>query len=469
MKRLLSLAIAFIMLCTTLITANAQDSYTETKLDIRGVDISSYFSLINSGVEFCDYNGNKLDDSEFFALLRKNSVNYIRVRVWNNPYDADGNGYGGGNCDLENAVKIGRLAAENNIKLLVDFHLSDFWTDPSQQRAPKDWQKLSLSQKQSAVYDYVKSSLSTLIENGADIGMVQIGNEINSGMCGETNQKNIAQLLKSGFSAVNDTDSKILRAVHYTDPQKNAFDWFAGNLKSCGVDYDVFASSYYPYWHGSAENLTKQLKGIADKYGKYVMVAETAYPFTKEDSDFHANNINGYESTLEYPVSVEGQKNAVADVFNAVAKVGDKGLGVFYWEPAWITVGTESYEKNFALWEKYGSGWESTFAAEYCEDKAYYHGGSSWDNQALFDKFGKPLDSLRVFADFDGITHDIGDVNLNGRITIDDTTLLQKFLADNTQLNDEQLIVSDTNYDGKVNIDDATLIQKYLADICSVF
>lgn len=116
--------------------------------------------------------------------------------------------------------------------------------------------------------------------------MVQIGNEINSGMCGETSAKNVAALLKSGFSAVKDADSKILKAVHYTNPEKNGYEYFAENLNKYGVDYDVFASSYYSYWHGTTENLTYQLKNIADKYNKYVLCAETSYSFTNQDSDF---------------------------------------------------------------------------------------------------------------------------------------------------------------------------------------
>lgn len=464
MKRILSVLMAFALMFSAFLTADAV-AEPEPVLNVRGVDISSYFSLKDSGVEFSDYSSNKLDDNAYFKFFRKNSINYIRVRVWNNPYDANGNSYGGGNCDLENAVKTGKLASQNNIKLFVDFHLSDFWTDPAQQRAPKQWQNMTLAQKQEAVYSYVYSSLDTLKKSGASIGMVQIGNEINNGMCGETSQQSIAQLLKSGFSAVSDIDTNILRVVHYTDPQKNAFDWFAGNLKNYRVDYDVFASSYYPYWHGSTENLTAQLKKIADKYGKYVMVAETSYPFTTEDSDFFANNVSGYESTLQYPVNTEGQKNAVADVFRAVADVGEMGLGAFYWEPAWITVGTESYEKNLALWEKYGSGWESSFASEYCEDKAYYHGGSSWDNQAMFDKNGKPLDSLKIFAEFDGIMHQMGDVNIDGVVTISDATLVQKYISDMAELNNEQLALSDVNFDGVVSIDDATAIQKFIAEI----
>ena len=124
-------------------------------------------SLKNSGVDFYDFDGNKLADNQYFAFLKSCGINYVRIRIWNNPYDENGNGYGGGNCDLQNAVTIGKLASENSMKVFADFHLSDFWTDPSQQRVPKDWSGFNLSQKQQAVYDYVFSSIETLKSNGA--------------------------------------------------------------------------------------------------------------------------------------------------------------------------------------------------------------------------------------------------------------------------------------------------------------
>ncbi len=464
-KRLFALLLCLITAAGSINCAYAanENSFSSSAADIRGVDVSSYFSLRNSSVGFKDFDGNELDDNGFFAFLKSCSVNYIRVRIWNDPYDSSGNGYGGGNCDLDNAVRLGRLATANGMKLFADFHLSDFWADPAKQTVPKAWKALSLDEKQTAVYEYIRSSLEALKKNGADIGMVQIGNEINNGLCGETSTQNISLLLKSGFSAVADTDSNILRAVHYTDPDKGAFVYFAENLKKYGVDYDVFASSYYPYWHSAADNLSAELKKISEGYGKYVLIAETAYPFTSEDSDFFANNISGFEQSLVYPVSINGQAEAVRNAFRAVSAVGDKGLGVFYWEPAWISVGTGSYEENLALWERFGSGWQSSFAAEYCEDKAIYHGGSSWDNQAMFNKNGYPLDSLRVFSEFDKASSVTGDVNLDGVVSVDDATLLQKYLAQLESLSENQLALSDLNCDGVIDVSDATEIQKRIS------
>ena len=162
------------------------------------------------------------------------------------------------------------------------------------------------------------------------------------------------------------------------------------------MDYDVFASSYYPYWHGTIENLKNVLNNVKETYGKQVMVAETSYTYTQDDTDFHPNTIGedgGYEKP--FPFTVQGQANVVADVIRAVNDIG--GLGVFYWEGAWISVGGNR-EENAAKWEKYGSGWASSFAAAYDPaDAGVFFGGCACDNQALFDRNGKALESLKVF------------------------------------------------------------------------
>ena len=148
---------------------------------IMGCDISSVISLENSGVKFYDYDGN---EGDVFEILRSSGVNYIRVRVWNDPKDADGNGYGGGNCDIDTACEIGKRVADAGLKLLVDFHYSDFWADPSKQDAPKAWADMAIEEKSQALYEYTCESLEKLKKAGADIGMVQLGNETNGMMCG---------------------------------------------------------------------------------------------------------------------------------------------------------------------------------------------------------------------------------------------------------------------------------------------
>ena len=138
-----------------------------------------------------------------------------------------------------------------------------------------------------------------------------------------------------------------LVAVHFTNPETaGRYATYAAGLAQFGVDYDVFASSYYPYWHGTTSNLTTVLTDIATTYGKQVMVAETSWAHTLEDGDGHPNVIGEGTITDDYPVSVQGQATQLRDVIAAVAAVGDAGIGVFYWEPAWLPVGPPSRDRG---------------------------------------------------------------------------------------------------------------------------
>jgi arabinogalactan endo-1,4-beta-galactosidase len=133
---------------------------------------------------------------------------------------------------------------------------------------------------------------------------------------------------------------------------------------------------------------------------KKVMVAETSYAYTAEDGDGQGNTApKSSGQTLDYPITVQGQANSVRNVIQAVANVGEAGIGVFYWEPAWLPVGPpQNLVQNKQLWEKYGSGWAASYAKEYDPiDAGEWYGGSAVDNQALFDFTGHPLPSLNVF------------------------------------------------------------------------
>lgn len=380
---------------------------------IGGLDVSSYVSLKNSGVKFYDFDGNELDDQGFFNLLAECGVNYIRVRVWNNPYDAQGNGYGGGNNDVETAKKIGQWATNAGMKLLVDFHYSDFWADPGKQQAPKAWAGYSISQKTAAVEDFTKESLKTLLDAGVDVGMVQVGNETNNGIAGESNwSDNMLAIFDAGCNAVHaieaDYNKDILVAVHFANPEKGNYSTYAAKLADKNIDYDVFASSYYPYWHGTLDNLKNQLGNITKTYGKKVMVAETSWAYTLEDGDGHDNTVRtgNNDSDMAYDFNINGQALELRSVINTIANT-EGGIGVFYWEAAWLPVqvydadadnAAEVLAQNKSIWEEEGSGWASSYAGEYdAKDAGKWYGGSAVDNQALFDFTGHPLDTLNIF------------------------------------------------------------------------
>lgn len=365
---------------------------------IRGMDASSVLVEEKSGVTYYGYDGKEQD---VFMTLAQSGVNYIRLRVWNDPYDKDGNGYGGGNNDVATAIELGKRATKYGMKVSIDFHYSDFWADPKRQHAPKAWEGMSADEKCDALYDFTKESLTKILDAGVNVGMVQIGNEINNGMSGETETDAVMNLLKSGSRAVREISDSykqdIQVVVHYTNIEDNdGIDWIAQTLSDSGVDYDIFGLSYYPFWDGTNENMQTVAKNLQDKYGKKVIIAETSYCYTAEDGDGNANSLVGTDDLVDgYAATVQSQASMIRDICAAANDVGV--AGVFYWEGVWIPVG-EATADNSPIWEKYGSGWASSYAADYDPDDAgLYYGGCSWDNQAMFDFKGHPLASLNVF------------------------------------------------------------------------
>ena len=377
---------------------------------VKGVDVSSYLALKASGVKYYDYEGKELDDAGFFSFLKDCGVNYVRIRVWNNPYDENNNGFGGGNNDLAKAVTMGKLATDAGMRVMIDFHYSDFWTDPGKQKSPRAWEGMSIEDKATALYDFTKSSLQTLKDSGVDVGMVQVGNETNNGIAGETDFTNMCRLFSSGSKAVREIFSSAKVVLHFTDPGKVDYSTVASKLNDNNVDYDVFASSYYPFWHGSLDNLKTNLNKVATNYNKEVIVAETSYLVTDEDYDGHENYAPKSGQSLPYTSSVQGQVDSVTDIMKTVSEVDSgKGIGVMYWEPAWIGVGNaynddgslseEKLAANRALWERDGSGWASSYSAAYDPvDAGKWYGGCAVDNQGMFDNTGHPLASLRLFG-----------------------------------------------------------------------
>lgn len=380
---------------------------------IMGMDISTIVSQYNSGVTYTDFDGTVLSNvTEFCQFLSKDcGINSVRVRVWNDPYDAEGHGYGAGNCDVETAAKIAEACAAADIHMMVDFHYSDFWADPGKQREPKAWEKYTIEQKEKAVYDFTLESLKTIAATGVKISMVQVGNETNSGVCGESSTENMCRIFTQGSAAVRAFSTKeygdekaVKIAIHLANPHRGAMTLWAKNLQDNNVDYDVIATSYYVFWHGTLANLKSEIKKVQDTYGKDVVVAETSYIYTADDTDGKGNGISvGIDG---YDVSPQGQASVVRDIIDAVNSAG--GLGVYYWEPAWITVGdirglegdelAAQIAANQEKWETYGSGWASSYVIGYDTGASLAtYGGSEWDNQAMFDAAGKPLSSLHVW------------------------------------------------------------------------
>lgn len=384
-------------------TSEAAEIYVEPIDDLsddfyRGMDASAVLSIENSGATYYNFDG---EEADVFQTLAEAGVNYIRLRVWNDPYDEDGNGYGGGNCDIDTALALGTRATQYGMKVCIDFHYSDFWADPKRQHAPKAWEGMTVDEKADALYTYTVDSLTQLLSAGVDVGMVQIGNEINNGMSGETDPNHVTTLLEAGSRAVRevaaDFNHDIMVAVHYTNIEdQEEIDTIAARLQAADLDYDLFGLSFYTFWDGTFENMQEVVTNLRENYGKDVYIAETSYCYTAEDGDGFSNSLSGDGDTVEgYGATVQSQATMIRDVCAAANEAG--ALGVFYWEGTWIPVGSADAD-NSALWEQYGSGWASSYSADYDPDDAgLYYGGSSWDNQAMFDFTGHPLASLNVW------------------------------------------------------------------------
>ena len=359
---------------------------------IRGMDASAVLAVENSGAKYYGFDG---EEQDVFKTLAEAGVNYIRLRVWNDPYDENGNGYGGGNNDVATAIELGKRATQYGMKVCIDFHYSDFWADPAKQYVPKAWKGMSLEQKSDALYDFTVTSLTDILNAGVDVCMVQVGNEINKGMSGETFVSSVAELLKAGSSAVREVSKAagkdIQVAVHYTDIDKQGeVAKITADLDKYGVDYDIFAMSYYSFWHGSIENMQDMAEYVQDTYGKKVVIAETSYCYTTEDGDGSGNSVSGDGDLVDgYDATVQGQADMLRDIC-AAADEADI-MGVFYWEGTWIPVGPADAD-NSSIWEKYGSGWASSYSGSYDpKDAGKYY--------AMFDFTGHPLDSLKVFRE----------------------------------------------------------------------
>ena len=455
---------------------------------IMGMDISSVMSEFASGVTYKDFEGNTIDNiTDFCKFLAENGITHIRVRVWNDPYDANGNGYGGGNCDVATAAEIAEGCRAAGLKMLIDFHCSDFWADPGKQQVPKAWSGYTLEQKADAVEEFIGASLRTIDPNHETIDMVQVGNETTGSFVGESGAENRCKLFSAGAKAIRAYNEEVKVVIHVTNPEKGRVTTWAKNLDTYAVDYDVLATSYYPYWHGTLANLQSELAAVKANYGKDTMVAETSYAYTLEDSDGHSNTVrvgnNDSGANTLQPFSVQGQATAIRNVMETVNNAG--GLGVFYWEPAWITVGDitglsgDELETQIAAnkeaWETYGSGWAASYGGEYNpEDAGKWYGGSAVDNEAMFYPDGTPTAGLYVwnyvktgavsrYVSVESITNPEETIDANAAFTLPETVVVtyNSGEADETVAwNEEEVAAIDTAVSGVYTVSGTVTFSK---------
>lgn len=371
---------------------------------MRGFDASMVSQLEEYGSSFYNENGAKED---IFKILKAHGVNWIRLRIWNAPQVSTP-----GQNNYERTLAMAKRIKQNGLKFLLDFHYSDSWADPAKQSLPAEWDNVSsIEELCSKVSEYTKKILADLKSQECAPDLVQLGNEINSGLfltksdgttpssidcyswTGHTEgNKNLLKVLQSASSAVSEIDSSIKKMIHLASSKGDNFDWWFRNLQNLnGVDYDYIGLSYYPFEeHGTLKQLRENIAYLKKTYKKQVLVAETSWAWSMEAYGDSTNNIVWYEpagiqaaknlvdnkstqlknlKTQTYngkkcvSASVQNQATVVKAIMEATSNAG--GCGVFYWGGDWIP---NSKIKD------------------------------TWENQALFDLKGKALESLNVFS-----------------------------------------------------------------------
>ena len=360
---------------------------------IKGADVSMLAEVEKHGGKYYDEKGVEKDA---MLILKENGFNYIRLRIWNDPKDAAGNGYGGGNNDLATTIALAKRAKANGMKFLLDFHYSDFWTDPGRQNKPKAWATMNIEQMTAALHDYTKSTVAEFKKAGVMPDMVQIGNEINGGMLwpeGKSWGQNggefdrLAGLLKAGVQGVKenlDAKDNVKIMLHLAEGTKNdTFTWWFDEITKRDVPFDVIGLSFYTYWNGPISALKYNMDDISKRYNKDVIVVEAAYGYTTDNCDNAENNFTAKEAAdAGYPASVQGQADFLADLMKSIVEVPDhRGKGIFYWEPAWLPTK--------------GATWATKAGMKYNNDD--WKEGNARENQSLFDCQGHVLPSMKVF------------------------------------------------------------------------
>jgi arabinogalactan endo-1,4-beta-galactosidase len=310
----------------------------------KGADISFLQQIESSGTFFKE-NGTPKD---IFEIFKNHGINAIRLRIWYAPPD-------GWNSLSKTLIMAKRIKAAG-FSFLLDFHYADTWADPGKQPKPAAWQSVTLPALQDSVYAYTKLVINALTAQGTPPQLVQIGNEITNGMLWPEGQLyntsnpaqqwiNFANLVKAGIRAVRDTrppDSTKIMIHIDRGGDYNGASWFFTNLLNQGVDPDYFGLSYYPWWHGSFTALAENLVTLAKGYGKKIIIAETAYPWTLSGNDVTGNFVTSPSQLLaNYPATPQGQLAYMKDLMALLHNLPDGlGAGVFYWEPDWIACST---------------------------------------------------------------------------------------------------------------------------------
>lgn len=363
---------------------------------IHGMDISSMDEVVRLGGKFYDEG----EEKDLIDILVSYGINYVRLRLWVDPYTEDGVPYGAGTNDLDTTIRMVKKIKAAGLKYLLDFHYSDFWTDPGKQIKPKAWKDYKEEKLENEVFQYTLNTLKILERQDILPDMVQVGNEITNGFLWPEGEKPnydmMAKLINAGIRGVRGVDRAIPIMLHldHGDDKELYEDWFDNYMKR-GDDFQIIGLSYYPVWNGKLKGLIDNMNSLAKRYGKEMIVAEVSHPFTMADyatyEGLEPEKRKGYATKpelvekMEYPSTIEGQYAFMKNFIEGLESVTENlGIGYFYWEPAWLPVR--------------GSGWATKESLLYINDPGPC--GNEWANQALFDYYGNALPTWKVIKKY---------------------------------------------------------------------
>jgi len=305
-----------------------------------GADLSYTNEMEDCGAVF--YENQQAKDP--YLIFDEHHANIARFRLWHTP---DWTNY----SNLTDVIKsIGR-AKNQDFTVLLDFHYSDTWADPGNQKIPAAWNEITdLNILADSLYNYTFNTLNHLQSLGLLPNMVQIGNEINGNIllkAGEPlypiNWSRNKLLLQHGIDAVEAINQNfggdIKTVIHIAAPE-NAVWWFNDAKNNGFTSFDIIGISYYPGWSDHDMRRAAQIVGqLKTVHGKEVMVVETGYPWTLDWAD-NMGNILGSSNLLKVFNSVASKENQLAFLteFSYLVKENG-GMGVIYWEPAWVSTG----------------------------------------------------------------------------------------------------------------------------------
>jgi arabinogalactan endo-1,4-beta-galactosidase len=376
-----------ILWLTALFVSGCQSQTEPGPLFYFGVDLSYVNEMDDCGAVYLE-NGQAQDP---FQLFSNHGANLVRARLWHNPDWTDYSTL----VDVERTFERAQAAG---MATLLDFHYSDNWADPGKQAIPAAWEDLAEDELPQAVYQYTYDVLTELDEKGLMPDFVQVGNETNSGMLKrimELDWPRDAKLFNAGIRAVRDvtaeTDTNTRIILHVAQPE-NAGWWFREARENGVTDFDVIGLSYYPQWSAfSVADVGAHVTYLQQEFEKEVMIVETAYPWTLEAVNETADNILN-QGVRGYPITIEGQRQFMIDLTQSLISNG--GLGVVYWEPAWVS--TECSTR----WGQ-GSHWENATFFDFQNGNRVHQGidflnyaylfPADWVDGLLDESYGEPL------------------------------------------------------------------------------